>query len=120
MTKIEALVDEIHELSKAPVECDGFASLVATLLNRKGQDFKAFSGVVRSRSGKSFSPHIWIEWNGKIIDFKAKMWLDELAPHGIMDKDLVQDLYDGSQFTIRTLSPTMEAILKLPFDIPSK
>lgn len=117
MSQKDEILREIAELDLAPVECDGFASLVVTLLDRYGEDYTPYCGSVSNEKGEVFSPHLWVQWNGCIIDYRAKMWLNDTAPHGVNPLSEVESLYDGEPIQIEPLAPFMEQILKMPFDM---
>lgn len=111
----ESLIEEITCLDSSPVECDGFTRLVVTALSRKNQDYKVFFGSVSAVNGETFSPHLWVEWEGLIIDFRARMWLGQDAQHGFLPKSKFGELYNGAEISMTPLDPFMEEILKTPF-----
>ncbi|MDS1821550.1 hypothetical protein QX249_12830 [Vibrio parahaemolyticus] len=111
----EALIEEITCLDSAPVECDGFSQLVVSALSRQNQEYKVFSGCVSTANGEKFSPHLWVEWEGYIIDFRVRMWLGQDAQHGFLPKSDFEKLYDGEEIYMEPLEPFMEEILKTPF-----
>lgn len=111
----QQIVEEIEALNSLPIECDGFTRLAATVLHRNQQEFQVFTGKVMSESGAMYPVHFWIEWNDRIIDFRAKMWLGSDAQHGFLHQSEVAHLYSGEEIDIPPLSPVMESILKTPF-----
>lgn len=81
----QTVVEEIvSKLDGAPVECDGFVRLVSTALTAKEIDHTVFVGSLESPEGV-IPLHFWIEWCGRIIDCRARMWLGSEAPHGIFE-----------------------------------
>lgn len=118
--------DEIHNLLAhyvhAPVECDGFIRLVHTALVNAGIEHFCYLGRLESRVSKLEIPiHFWISLpDGRIIDYKARMWIGEVetVPHGIFDEAKFPDwAYLGERIEIPTLNPSVVAFLMAP--IPS-
>lgn len=106
-------MSELADLENAPVECDGSARLIIAVLARFEQSYYVYMGSVTNQDGKEFPKHLWVVWNDKIIDFTARLWLGDSAPHGIMDFDQVNHLYNGSEIHLPVPSTVLEAILKI-------
>lgn len=77
-------------ITLAPVECDGFTLLVCSALHQKNIPFTRMLGFVESPStGFVVEPHMWVEIDGWIIDYRLQMWVpasiaeQEIIPHGI-------------------------------------
>lgn len=75
-------------LDQAPVECDGFVRLASILLTREGLEHEVHVGRLSLAGANSISPHFWIALPGGLVcDYRARMWLGELAPHGVFQPD---------------------------------
>lgn len=78
----------------AQVECDGMTQLVSHLLKKNGVehvvaggvlvDLKCINDPAVSREALCGVSHWWIELGfGYVVDFRARMWLGQEAPHGV-------------------------------------
>ena len=105
--------EELNRLDGLPVECDGMTRLVVTLLERHQQPFQAFYGAVTVGESR-FEHHFWVVTEGCIIDYRARMWLGDDAPHGVFSLKEFGHCYSGEPVVVSPLSPALEAILKLP------
>lgn len=111
---------ELHQLLEiygaAPVECDGFVRLAHTALVKAGIEHSCMCGRLASSDGAKVSPiHFWIELaDGRIVDYRARMWLGEVAtvPHGIFDPSTFPDwLYQGALVDVPVANAALVAIL---------
>jgi hypothetical protein len=78
------VTEVLDMLDHSPVECDGFVRLATTLLQEQGIPHKVMRGGVKSPLGV-IPFHYWIEIDGKVCDYRARMWLGAESPHGIFD-----------------------------------
>ena len=76
------LTDILARLDGAAVECDGFVRLATTVLRHLGVPHRVMKGSVTGPLGQ-IPYHFWIEIDGTICDYRARMWLGPDAPHGI-------------------------------------
>ncbi len=78
-------------------ECDGTSRVIAYLLAQEQEEFRIVSGHVEL--GEERIPHMWIEWNGYIVDFKSKMWLGPEASEGFFkeSKQVYEEYTDDSE-----------------------
>jgi len=105
-TRIESLLMEIEY---APVECDGHSRMVAYVLNRHGIRYQIYCGKVRTPAG-IIPLHFWVEVQGLVIDYRARMWLGQDAPHGVFLPSLGMH-YDGLYVNQPVLSKAVFEIL---------
>lgn len=83
----QKLADWLAPLDQLALECDGLSRVVAALLSREGIEHQAHQGTLQTPQGR-IGLHCWVELpDGAIIDFRARMWLGEEAPHGIFYPD---------------------------------
>jgi len=64
------------------LECDGQTRVFHTILTNYGVPHTVYIGSI-SDGRTTVSPHFWIVWNGKIVDYQARRWLGKSAHHGI-------------------------------------
>lgn len=86
--RIEIAIPEIKNVVAkycSNLECDGTTNLLAYYLSEIGLEYKCFIGSVYFKESK-FEPHVWLESEDYIIDFKTKMWLGHEALEGIFTK----------------------------------
>lgn len=92
MTDLYARLKALLEpYNSCHVECDGFAQIAHRVLIDNQIDHTAYAGQLRDpATGRSTTPHIWIEVpdpdahdGGWRVDYRARLWLGEVAPHGI-------------------------------------
>lgn len=76
-------------LDALPLECDGMTRTISTLLERDGIPHTAYCGRLRDSSNPAKAViHWWIELDdGHILDFRARMWMGNDAPHGAFIPD---------------------------------
>jgi len=112
--RLEALLSHLDD---APVECDGFSSLAATLLSRNGIAFQGMCGQIIAAQLGSAIPHVWIEVGGLVVDYRARMWMGNGpdVPHGVFRKADHPDLYKGNPVEIEPLPDFLFKILQTPF-----
>lgn len=106
---IEKIRGILATIEHAPVECDGFCRLATTLLQREGIDHQCFVGKLLGPE-KTLSLHYWIMWDHHIIDYRARMWLGERAPHGVF-MESAEYTYQGNQVDLDSLDPRVFSIL---------
>jgi hypothetical protein len=99
----------LGQLDGAAVECDGFVRLATTVLQHLGIPHRVFRGSVTSPNGR-IPYHYWIEVDGLICDYRARMWLGPDAPHGVFAPSLSWK-YIGVEAQIPPLSETLFLIL---------
>lgn len=93
------LENELLQLSNEMehLECDGFTRVLTYALKKKGIPHRVMIGSMMDteKEGSIIPLHFWIELgNGQIIDFRARMWLGNEAPHGIVT-DRKRFIYEG-------------------------
>lgn len=86
------LHDELMSVDAAPVECDGHTLMVSIALSKAGIPHERVVGNVSGQDGCfTLAPHLWINIDGFILDYRLRMWVRILsgadqvagAPHGI-------------------------------------
>lgn len=118
----ETLERLLTHLDSAPVECDGMSSLVATVLSGHGIAYQAMVGQIETEGGATI-PHVWIEVEGWVIDFRARMWRGDHpdVPHGVFCKKAYEEQYRGSPIEVVPLPPFLFEMLCTPFpQLPTK
>lgn len=96
------LVDE------APLECDGHTMMISNALVDACIPHERVLGTVRGLQNKfCFYPHLWLNLDGYIIDYRLRMWVNlsygtsvsDTAPHGIFpaNSDEMNYLYEKHQ-----------------------
>lgn len=115
----ETLEKLLTDLDNAPVECDGMASLIATVLTGHGIAYQAMVGEIETKGGLTI-PHMWIEVEGWVIDFRARMWRGNHpdVPHGVFPKKSYEAHYQGFPIALQALPPFLFEILCTPFAQP--
>ncbi|MFS1429216.1 hypothetical protein LMH73_019220, partial [Vibrio splendidus] len=88
MNHIRSLLSEIEN---APVECDGFTRLAVTILTKNNIAHTPFTGRVMHHGEQVIPYHFWIAVDDHIIDYRARMWLGDKAPHGIFKEEQFPD-----------------------------
>ncbi|SUE95904.1 Uncharacterised protein [Ectopseudomonas mendocina] len=89
---IEKWLAPLDQLSH--LECDGMTRVISHLLDENGVDHCICSGLLTDleKLYDSAVPgaehvavtHWWVElYDGHYIDFRARMWMGDLAPHGV-------------------------------------
>lgn len=116
MSDLTTLQNLMASIAEAPVECDGFTRLAATLLYKNGIPYKAFAGTLEV-DGQCVPLHYWIVVDDLIIDFRAQMWLGcgENVPHGVMQASDLAALYKGEEIEVAPLNDTLFSILMMPW-----
>jgi hypothetical protein len=77
------------------LECDGAARVLHYSLDKNAIPHYVFFGKVTFGS-ETIPAHFWIVLaDGRIVDFKAKMWLGDNAPNGIFSPDETSAIYSG-------------------------
>lgn len=92
-------------------ECDGMTRILHTVLSDSRIQHVVKIGRVEW-NGKHFSPHFWIELpNGKVVDYRLKMWFGHSAPHGVFDPEKMGVVYEGREASIPVLTDFLFGIL---------
>lgn len=100
------------EIENAPVECDGFTRLAATILHRNGIEYKAYTGSVSHNDEQVIPYHFWLTVNDHIIDYRAQMWIGKHAPHGIFLESEYPDFkFEGNETIIEPLDDFLFMVL---------
>ena len=70
-----------------PLECDGLTRVLSALLRREGIAHDSMAGQLLVQGVGTIPLHHWIRLqDGRVIDFRARMWLGKgspSVPHGI-------------------------------------
>ncbi|WP_137887683.1 hypothetical protein [Pseudomonas sp. 2FE] len=112
----EELAALLEPLDAAPVECDGMARLIATVLRHERIPFRVMVGSLAA-DGQGIAPHVWIEVGQWRIDYRARMWLRGLSdvPHGVFPLESGESTrYNGMEAEIEPLEPWMFKVLTMP------
>lgn len=89
---LACLHDALMSVDAAPVECDGHTLMVSNALSKAGIHHERVVGSVSGQAGRfTLAPHLWINIDGFIVDYRLRMWVCILsgpdqaagAPHGI-------------------------------------
>lgn len=115
--RAQALEDLIKHLECAPVECDGMARLVATVLTQHQIAYQGMAGAITPKGCDYTIPHFWVQVGDLVIDYRAQMWLGngEGIPHGVIKLADFAEFYQGEPFELSPLSATLFEIMKMPF-----
>lgn len=89
------LLDKTNVDSCKGLECDGATRVLNYIAKEKGIEMIPKSGAIYlEREGNivnGFEPHQWneiiIDDEPYIVDYKARMWMGEDAPHGVFKKE---------------------------------
>jgi hypothetical protein len=74
----------LSEIENSPTECDGFVRLASYLLTNHNIEHTIYCGSLSIDGNSDTIPlHFWIQASEFKIDYRARMWLGEKAPHGI-------------------------------------
>ena len=95
-----------------PLECDGMTRVLHTVLAKKDVKHKVMVGSVEAGKTKRGIPlHYWIELpDGRIVDYRAQMWLGMAAPHGVF-KPVPQFKYVGKAINMPILTDVLFMVL---------
>ena len=115
--KLAAIKKALDPIHLAPVECDGITLLVCSALHRHSIPFIRMLGYVESTLTEHIvEPHMWVELDGWIIDYRLRMWVpesvghQEIIPHGIFSYDAAEDYgfnYQGDPIGFKVLSDSI-------------
>ncbi|MDU8350281.1 hypothetical protein RYA05_00005 [Pseudomonas syringae pv. actinidiae] len=116
MTSKQWIQNLMSEIESAPVECDGFSALAATVLYKHGIAYQGFVGSL-SAGGMVIPLHYWIVVGEFLIDYRARMWIGEgpEVPHGVMEYQQVKSMYSGDPVSIEPASEAVYQLLMLPW-----
>lgn len=106
--KIKSLLDQIDYTH---TECDGFVRLAKAILDKYQVPHQIMMGSVSSPKD-NISLHFWVEIEGYIADYRAKMWLrnDVDVPHGVFHQPEGY-IYNGESVDIGITTPLLFFIL---------
>lgn len=104
-----ALENLLKPITEVPVECDGFTRLAATILSAHKIDHTVMVGALHGPED-SIPLHYWIECEDFVIDYRARMWLGNDAPHGVFQKEYPWK-YAGKPIEMNPLDPMLFQIL---------
>ncbi len=108
MVTKEALKSLLDQYDVAPLECDGLTRVLHTILARAGIAHLVRVGrLLYTVEPKEINPHLWIEVETYLIDYRARMWLgnDETIPHGIVEPEQYPQVeYTGEAIDFPILS----------------
>jgi hypothetical protein len=78
------IADELPKIQN--LECDGATRVLHYALDKAGIKHQTYHGLVKF-NGKVIPLHYWIELSdGRILDYKLRMWLGADAPEGIFEQ----------------------------------
>ena len=126
--ELQALLERIlAPLDACPVECDGFVRLASGVLNAYGIPYTVCQGSLEESDGTGIPLHFWLQCDGGngaflVIDYRARMWLGEEAPHGVglslplstadgFDYNVDGYRYTGQPVELSPITPTLFQIL---------
>jgi hypothetical protein len=95
---------EIVRMDSQPLECDGLTRVLVYLLSKEGVEHRAMQGTVWHNEKQEGIPmHYWIELDGGILDFRARMWLGNTpdVPHGFFNPADTPCEYDGDSVDLQ-------------------
>jgi hypothetical protein len=96
---IKPRLQVLDELDPCYLECDGLTSVISSLLTGAGVSHRIFIGSAKTEGNFGISPHLWIEVDDYVIDYRLRMWLgdDPSIPHGFFKKSEYSHItYSGS------------------------
>lgn len=107
----------VGHLANAPVECDGMARLVVTVLEKHNIPYQAMLGEIVPTGLTCSIPHFWVQVGDLIIDYRARMWLGESdqVPDGVVNLADFEHLYQGRPIHLEPLPAVMFEIMRAPF-----
>lgn len=74
----------LDKYDKLPLECDGLTRVLHRVLVYHNIPHLIVCGTLSD--GKKIIPHYWIKLkDGRIVDYRARMWFGNKSPHGIFD-----------------------------------
>lgn len=106
----QKLTKLLNKLDSAHVECDGFTNLASAILRKNNINHIVMMGTIGTPEGRSL-PHLWIEVENLVVDYRARMWAGEKAPHGVFDKSDHMEHYLGKEVQPTALSDVIFSIL---------
>ena len=108
VTALTRAIDLVVDYKCKGLECDGTSRVINHIASSYDVDLTAKCGSICKKKGRKivdgFDPHFWLEiiidGDTYIIDYRARMWMGENAPHGIFKEEFVNDqnwYYNGEQ-----------------------
>lgn len=78
----------LYQFDPLPLECDGLSRVISALLTKSGVDHKLVLGFLHGAAIEGEATprrilHWWIEIGEQVVDFRARMWMGDRAPHGL-------------------------------------
>lgn len=109
----QKLSDLLKSLDTAAVECDGFTRLASSVLSLNDIPHAVKIGaLISDEADKSIPVHFWIEIDDLVIDYRARMWVGETAPYGVVKKPDIKGWdYQGEEVVLKSISPALFCIL---------
>ena len=93
------------------LECDGMVRVLHYVLDSHSVPHYVFAGSLEINS-KVFSPHFWIGLpDGRLVDFKARMWFGNDAPNGIFYPKDTTAKYDGTPIELEVSALVYKSLL---------
>ena len=97
---LEEIRHQCDERDYLKLECDGQTRVLHYVLDYHKVPHRVKQGCVEMADDNYFEPHFWIELevDGEtyIVDYRARMWLGEEAPHGVFKpSDHPEATYEG-------------------------
>ena len=100
----------LHKYDVLPLECDGHTMVVSCLLDRFCIPHQRIVGeVTLAGTGQIIRPHLWIEYDEYIIDYRLRMWARKtednvsLVPHCIFIEDKSQAIYTAQRIANKAM-----------------
>lgn len=101
----------LDQYDSCDLECDGMTRVIHTVLADNNIEHQVVFGRLSLGSGV-VNPHLWIECEGYLIDYRARMWLGANAPHGVFQaSDHPEAIYQGRQVEMLLLGKNLFRIL---------
>lgn len=98
----------LQPLDTSPTECDGFVRLAQAVLLKHRIPFVIKQGTFNAPFGK-IGLHFWIEIDGFIADYRARMWVGDQASHGLfIDRE---GYYQGDEVDMGVTDPLLFTII---------
>lgn len=108
---LTTLTDALDTYDPLSLECDGLIRVISATLTQHNIPHTVMRGTVMF--GDDAIPlHFWIDLSPTArVDYRARMWLGNSAPHGIFDPAQTEAVYDGNPHDFGFLPPMVLTIL---------